>query len=106
MKLLISCLLIVSAGGPAYPQNRDILQLQKDMVEVQLRVKQLQTTVEQDDAVLKGLVEKMADQVNTLAGSMQKISQAVDGMKTQNDAALREMRTILTNLNSTVTELQ
>ena len=106
MKLSIAGLLIISAAGPAYPQNRDVLQLQKDMIDVQQLVKQLQTTVDRDNAVLKGLIEKIADQVNTLSGGVQRINQAVDSMKTQNDATAREMRTILATLNTTVKELE
>jgi tol-pal system protein YbgF len=106
MKSFIAGLLLILASGPAYAQNKDMLQLQRDMIYLQQAVKQLQTTVDQNNAVVKGLVERMADQVNTLAGGMQKITQTVDGIKTQNDATTREMRTILTNLNSAVSELQ
>lgn len=106
MRFSIAGLLIAFAAGPAYPQNKDMLQLQRDMIYLQQSVKQLQTTIDQNNAALKGLVEKMADQVNTMAGGMQKITQSVDGMRTQNDSTTREMRTILTTLNSAVTELQ
>jgi hypothetical protein len=34
-------------------------------------------------------MEKVADQTNTLAGGVQKISQAVDGMKGQNETTTR-----------------
>lgn len=106
MKLFLPALLVLFAAGPAYPQNRDILQLQKDMIDVQQLVKVLQTTVDQNNAAIKGLVEKTADQVNTLAGGMQRITQTVDSLKGQNDSTSREMRTILTGLNNTMTELQ
>ena len=106
MKLFIAGLLLVFAAGPAYPQNKDILQLQRDMIEVQQRVKQVQTTVDQDNAVIKGLAEKLTDQVGTVSGGLQKVTQTVDGIKTQNDATTREMRTILTSLSATMKELQ
>src|SRR5215831_14813821 len=104
--VFIGTLLMVLAAGPAYSQNRDILQLQKDMIDVTQRVNQLQTTVDRDNALIKGLMEKMADQVNTLAGGMQKINQTVDGLKNQDDSSTKEMRTILTNLNSAMSDLQ
>ena len=106
MNISLAALLMVLAAASAYPQNRDILQLQRDMVEVQARVKQLQTTVDQDNAVMKGLMEKLTDQANVLSGGMQKISQTIDGLKTQNDATTKELRTILTTLNGTVKELE
>ena len=106
LMVFIGTLLMVLAAGPAYSQNRDILQLQKDMIDVTQRVNQLQTTVDRDNALIKGLMEKMADQVNTLAGGMQKMNQTVDGLKTQDDATTREMRTVLTTLNGTVKEME
>ena len=108
MKVFVAALLLaVLAAGSAYPQKAtDILQLNRDVLDLRERVKQIQTTIDQNDAVLKGLVEKMADQVNTLSGSMTKISQSVDALKNQNDSTTREMRTILTTLNATVKELE
>ena len=98
MTVLTAALLIVVVGAPAYPQNRDILQLQKDMIDVTQRVNQLQTTIDRDNALMKGLMEKIADQVNTLTGNIQKITQTVDGLKPQNDATTRELRTVTTTL--------
>ena len=35
LKLLVPALLVLLAAGPAYPQNKDMLQLQRDMIDVQ-----------------------------------------------------------------------
>ncbi len=105
-KCFLAGLLLVLAVGPVYPQNKDLLQLQRDMIELQQRVKQIQTSVDQNSAVMRGLVEKIADQVNTLAGGMQRIAQTADSLKTENEATAREMRTILTGLNTTIGELK
>jgi len=106
-KLSLAALLIVFAAGPAYPQkNKEMLQLQADMIELQQRVKQVQTTLDQNNATVKGLVEKMADQVNTVIVGMTSLNQNINSMKTQSDTTARDMRTILTSLNSTLTELQ
>src|SRR6185436_14468861 len=104
--LFIIALSILAAAGSAYPQNRDILQLQRDMIEVQTRVKQLQTTIDQDNALMKSLLEKTTDQVNTLSGSMQKISQTVEGIKGQNDTSSRELRTLVSTLTGMVKEIE
>src|SRR2546430_2767822 len=99
-----TCALPIS--GPAYSQNKDILRLEADMIMLQQQVKQLQASVDENNGATKGLIEKIADQVNTVAGSLQKIVPAIDGVKAQNDAGVKEMRTILTNLNSSIGELQ
>jgi tol-pal system protein YbgF len=106
MKLFVAALLLTIAAGPAFSQNKQILQLQADMITLQQQVRQLQSSLDQNNSSIKGLMEKVADQVNTMAGGLQKITQSVDGVKAQNDSNVKEMRTILTNLNTTVGELQ
>jgi len=93
-------------AGPAYPQRKEILQLQADMIQLTKTINQLQSTVDQNNAVMKGLVERIADQVNNLALGVQKITQTVDGMKAQSDKSVTELRTILTNLNGNVNEIE
>lgn len=106
-QLLMAGLLIVMVAGPAYPQkNKETLQLQADVIRLSQQMNQLQTSVDQNNAVIKGLVEKMADQVNSLAGGMQRITQTVDGVKTQSDKTSNELRTILNNLHNNMTEIQ
>src|SRR6267143_1995335 len=108
-KLFMAGLIVVLMAGPAYPQKKEILQLQADMINLTKTINQLQMTVDQNNAVMKGLVEKMADTVNGLSGSLQKVNQAVDGVKSQNDRETGDLRTIittLTTLNTNMTELQ
>jgi tol-pal system protein YbgF len=105
MKLLVAVVLIAIAAGPAYPEDRTLMQLQVDIISLAKKVDQIQTAVDQNNAVMKGLVEKMYDQVSTLSGAMQKINQTVDGLKSQNDASAKDLRTIVSGLNSTVNDL-
>ena len=108
-KLFMAGLIVVLMAGPAYPQKKEILQLQADMINLTKTINQLQMTVDQNNAVMKGLVEKMADTVNSLTASLQKVNQAVDGVKSQNDRETGDLRTIittLTTLNTNMTELQ
>src|ERR1041385_7150409 len=109
MKLFAAALLLFIAAGPAFSQNKQILQLQADLITLQQQVRQLQSSLDKNSEGTKGLaglIGKIADQVKTVAGSVQKVSQSVDGVKAQNDANVKEMRTILTNLNTAVGELQ
>src|SRR5688572_2077847 len=90
----------------AYPQRKEILQLQADMIRLSQQMTQLQMSVDQNNSVIKTLVEKMADQVNTLGTSVQRINQAMDGVTGQTEKTASELRVILTNMNSNVSELQ
>src|SRR2546427_13133445 len=93
-------LLLVLAAGPAYPQNKDILRVQADLITLEQQVKQLQSSIDENNGVIKGLVEKIADQVNTLTGGLQKVNQALDqaigqaigGLQTQNDKYAKKNR--------------
>ena len=46
MKLFVAALLLVIAAGPAHAQNKQILQLQADMITLQQQVRQLQSSVD------------------------------------------------------------
>ena len=109
MKWFVGGLLVIAMAGPAYPQNKDMLRLQADMITMQQQVKQLQASVDANNSVMKAMVEKMADQINSfsgaVSGAIQKLSQAVDGVRAQNETTAKEMRTILTGLNAGLGEL-
>src|SRR5262249_20241376 len=90
MKLLLAVVLIAVAAGPAYPEDKTLLQLQVDVISLAKKVDQVQAAVDQNNAVMKGLVEKMYDQVSGLSNAVGKISQTVDGLKSQNDASTKE----------------
>lgn len=106
MKFILAVLLILVAAGPAFPVDKDMLQLQKDVIDLIAQVKVIQSTMDQNNTAVKALVEKMYDQVNTLSSTMQKMSTTVDTLKGQGDSSTKEMRTILTNLNGTVGDLK
>ena len=103
-------LLLVFGAGPVSSQNKDIIRLQADLITLQQQVKQIQSSIDQNNSVIKALVEKIADQVNTVSGGLQKVNQALDqaigGLRSQNDTSAKEMRTTLSNLNTRVGELQ
>ncbi len=106
MKVFAAGLLLLVIAGPAYPQRKEMLQLQADMIELKNRVNELQTSMDRNDGALKSLVEKMSDQVSMLAAGLQKITQAVDTVKTQGDKTSGELRQVLTQLHTSVNDLQ
>lgn len=104
--LVASSLSILLTAGTAYPQKKEILQLQADMIRLSQQVNQLQMSMDRNHSALKGLVEQMADQVNRIGTGMQTVNQIVDGLKTQDDQTSNELRVSLTNLNNKVNELE
>ena len=106
IQLALAVLLTAIVAGPAYPEDKEMLRLQADVIQLAQQVKQIQTTLDQSNSVMKGLVEKTADQVNTLAAGMQRMSQTIDSVKNQNDAGTKELRTILSGLSTSMQDVQ
>jgi tol-pal system protein YbgF len=98
-------MLILFAAGPAYPQNREILQLQADMIKLSQQMNQLQTAVDTKNAVIQGLIEKVFDQVNGLSANLQKIHQSIDTVKDGNDKTAAELRVAVGNIDKDVESL-
>jgi tol-pal system protein YbgF len=104
-KLLIIVSLVLLTAGPAYPQEKLLLQLQSDVLKLQQTVNQLQISLDQKTQSIQGLVEKMADQVNGLNGNIQKINQTVETVNTHGDRSAAELRALMTTMSTRVMEL-
>jgi tol-pal system protein YbgF len=92
-------------AGPAFSQSREeraIIQLQADMIGLKQQIAQMQDTFDRRNAVLQTLVEKIADQVNVMAGSVQKIDEVV---QVQNDKTAGEIRGLVTSVGRTMTDV-
>jgi tol-pal system protein YbgF len=106
IKFFVLVLLIVAVAGPAYPQNKDIVLLNRDVLDVRERINQLQMSVDRNNEVIKALLERMADQVNTLSGGLQKVSQTVDGLNSKGDTLSRDLKGSIKTLSDTVHDMQ
>src|SRR5207248_3721199 len=62
--------------------------------------------IDQENALLRGLVEKITDQVNNLSATLPKMSQAIERLSAQDNNASAEVRVILANLKNRMNELQ
>jgi len=99
--------LVVALGAPrAFAVNKDMVQLQTQVQELQTAVARLQQSNDERMGVLKDLVQQCADSVN-------KMSVAIDGlqqqMRTQHDstnAKLDQFAGQLQSLNDTVDEVK
>ena len=104
-KLLLAITMVLLMTGPAYPQNKDILTLQTDVIRLQQQIKQLQISVDEKNDVIKTLVERMVDQLNAVSSSIPKISQTVESVNTHNDKTTTELRGLINTLGTRVNDL-
>ena len=104
-RTLMTCVLVIVMAGPAYPQKKEILQLQSDMIGLKQQMNQLQSSMDEKNKIIQALVEKVFDQVNSVSTSVQKINEVVQGVNTHNDKTAGEIRVLVTNLNGRVSEV-
>ena len=104
-RVLLSGFVVLLAAGPAYPQNKDLLRLNADVLQLQQQVKQLQISVDDKTAAIASLVEKMADQMNTIQTAVAKLSEGIDSVKTSDDKTAAELRTQVNNLNANIDQV-
>jgi len=84
---IASLMVMLLAGGSASAEDKDIIRLQSDVVNLQGTIKLLQESLEAKNTAMASQVAKMADQMNNMSLSMQKISEQVTAMRTENGTA-------------------
>ena len=104
-KVLTAAILVLLTAGPAYPQKKELLQLQNDVINLQQKVNQLQASVDEKNRILQTLVEKIADTVSGLNGNITRINQTVDGVNSHTDRSVTELKGLITTMSGRVTEL-
>jgi tol-pal system protein YbgF len=104
-KVLAAVLLVAATAGPAYPQRRELLQLQNDVIHLSQQITQLQSSVDEKNARLFTLVERVTDQVNSLAASFQKINDNVESVNGHTDKSVGELRVLITGMSDHINAL-
>jgi TolA-binding protein len=104
-KILVAMATVLLSAGPAYPQNKDLLQLQSDVLRLQQQVNQLQQSVDQKTQTIQRLVEQMVDTVNGLNANVQKITQTVDSVNTRNDQNGAELRNLVNSMGQRMNDV-
>jgi len=101
------CVLLMA--GPAYPQSKveaAVYQLQRDMLTVQNQMKELQTSIEQNNRNLLTLVNKLTAQLDTLNATIPKIADAVGAnVRSDNQKTATEIKTLVSGLKDSLNEL-
>ena len=85
--LTAGVLVLLLSGPSASAADKDIVLLQGDVVQLKLTVQKLSDAVEAKNATMISQMEKIADAVNNLSSSMQKIADQLGTIRTENSAA-------------------
>lgn len=104
-KLTITTVLVLLLAAPAYPQNRDIVAMEKDIIDLKSTLNQLQDSMNQKNQAILSLVEQMSDQMNKLAANVDKINQTVENVNSHTDKSATDIRGLVATLNTRLSEL-
>jgi len=85
--LIAGFVVLLFAGPSASAKDNDIVLLQGDVVKLQQTVQKLQDAVDAKNAAMISQMEKIADSVNNISLNMQKMTEQVNTLHTDNTAA-------------------
>ena len=101
-RLLLATTLVLTLSVASYGQEREIIQLQADIIRLTQQVAEIQNSLDDRNATLQGLVEQLADRVIPLADAVERISGALDDVRSSTDRLSGEMRVLVSNLGDDV----
>lgn len=104
-KAFTAALLVLLMAGPAYPQKKEILQLQGDVIHLSQQITQLQSSVDEKNIAIRTLIEKIADQVNGLTVNMQKMNETVQNVNSHTDTSIGELRALVNGMGEHINSL-
>jgi tol-pal system protein YbgF len=91
---------------PAEAVAREILQLQQDVTQLLQGQKDMQSSMIQNQAVLKTLLEQSSDSVNKLSGTMGGLQKSVQDVQASSGARLDTMSTQVQGLSDNLEEIK
>lgn len=107
---LVSSILVVLATAlllpaPAGAVAKEIIQLQRDVALLQQQVRDLQASVDKNNAVLKNLVEQALDAVNRMNTTVGKLETSVQEAQATTNTRVDSLSTQVQSLRDAVDEL-
>ncbi len=94
------------APAPVGAVAREIVELQQSVAQLIQGQQALQTTITQNDAVEKTLIEQSLDSVNKLAGTMGTLQKTVQDIQANSGARLDTMATQIQGVSDNLQEMQ
>jgi len=112
-KALVSTGLILGAAAlalllfpsPALAQKKEVIELQRDVALLQQQVRDLQASVDKNNAVLKTLLEQALDSVNRMGTTVDGLEKSVQAAQATTNTRVDAMSTQVQSLRDTIDEL-
>lgn len=103
---LTTATLALALAYPAFGANKDIIQLQVQVQNLQDSVARLQQSLDERMGVMRNLVEQSADSVNKMSASVNDLQQKMQGQAGDNGQRLEQISSQVQSLHDTVDELK
>ena len=103
---LASALLLCTLASPAFASNRDMVQLQTQVQQLQDAVARLQQSNDERMGVLKDLIQQSADSVNRMSSNMDTIQKQLAAAQTAQGAKSDQLSGQVQALNDSVDEMR
>src|SRR4051794_19961850 len=101
-KLAFAALLVVTAAPRAFAVNRDIVQLQTQVQQLQDTLERMQTSNDERMGVLRQLVQQTADTVNKMSTSMETVQRQVQSQTEGQSTSQQQLSSQIQSLNDSV----
>jgi tol-pal system protein YbgF len=106
MKRLFASLLIVALAAPAFAANKDMVQLQTQVQNLQDSMARMQQSFDERMGVMRDLVEQSTDNVNKMGGSVRALEQTLQKQQSESGTNLGELSTQIQALHDSIDELK
>ncbi|HEY5055069.1 MAG TPA: tetratricopeptide repeat protein [Acidobacteriaceae bacterium] len=106
-RILAACALLASLAAPrAFAVNKDMVQLQTQVQDLQNSVAHLQQTNDERMGVLKDLVQQTADSVNKMSTTVSGLEQQMRQQQEANGSKIEQVSGQMQSLNDSVDEVK
>ena len=98
--------LVLALAVPTFAANKDMVQLQTQVQNLQDQVARLQQSMDMNMGVMKNLIEQSADSVNKMNTAVADMQNRVAGLSTDNGGRMDQLSSQIQSLHDSVDELK
>jgi len=103
--IVLSCLLFLAAS-PAWAANRDMVQLQTQVQDLQDRMTRMQQSFDERMGIMKNLLDQNTDTVNKVGAAVSNLQNGIQRQQSESGAHVEQLSGQLQSLNDTLDELK
>jgi len=104
--LIVLSGLLILAASPAWAANRDMVQLQTQVQDLQDRMTRMQQSFDERMGIMKNLLDQNTDTVNKVGAAVSNLQNGIQRQQSESGAHVEQLSGQLQSLNDTLDELK